>query len=370
MRVVLVAGARPNFVKIAPLRRTLAAHEGVEVMVVHTGQHYDDEMSATFFRELDIAEPERNLGVGSGSHAVQTAGVMSAFDAFLDEVDTDMVVVVGDVNSTVACSLTAVKRGIPVAHVEAGLRSFDWQMPEEINRLVTDRLSSLLFTPSRDGDENLRREGRPAGAIHFVGNVMVDTLLAFRAKAAKSDVLERLGVDGGSYAVLTLHRPSNVDTREAFSGMLDAFTVIAARIPIVYPMHPRSRKTLVEAGLMERAEAITGLIMTGPLGYLDFIELEARAAFAMTDSGGVQEETTVLGVPCLTLRPNTERPVTITEGTNTLVGTDPAAITAAAVHVLDGGGTTSARMPELWDGHAAGRIADIIHTSETGSRRQ
>ena len=370
MRVVLIAGARPNFVKIAPLRRALSGRDGVEVMVVHTGQHYDDEMSASFFRELEIAEPERNLGVGSGSHAAQTAGVMTAFDVFLDEVETDMVVVVGDVNSTVACSLTAVKRGIPVAHVEAGLRSFDWEMPEEINRLVTDRLSSLLFTPSRDGDENLLREGRPAEAIHFVGNVMADTLLAFRDRAASSDVLARLGVDAGGYAVLTLHRPSNVDTREAFSGMLDAFAEIAGRIPIVYPMHPRSRKTLAEAGLMERAEGIPGLITTGPLGYLDFIELEARAAFAMTDSGGVQEETTVLGVPCLTLRPNTERPVTITEGTNELVGTDPAAITAAAGRVLDGGVTVSGRVPELWDGRAAERIADIISTSQTESRRQ
>jgi UDP-N-acetylglucosamine 2-epimerase (non-hydrolysing) len=360
MRVVLIAGARPNFVKIAPLRRALGALAGVEVMVVHTGQHYDDEMSAAFFRDLEIAEPERNLGVGSGSHAVQTAGVMVAFDAFLDEVPTDMVVVVGDVNSTVACSLTAVKRGIPVAHVEAGLRSFDWEMPEEINRIVTDRLSSLLFTPSRDGDENLIKEGRPPEAIHFVGNVMVDTLLRFRDKAAESDVLDRLGVDEGGYAVLTLHRPRNVDTREAFSGMLGAFERIASRIPIVYPMHPRSRKTLVEAGLMERAEAMAGLMLTGPLGYLDFLELQARAAFAMTDSGGVQEETTVLGVPCMTLRPNTERPVTITEGTNELVGTDPAAIAEAATRLLDDGRTAQGRVPELWDGRAAERIADVI----------
>ena len=360
MQVVLIAGARPNFVKIAALRRALSGRGGTDVLVVHTGQHYDDEMSAAFFRDLEITEPERNLGVGSGSHAVQTAGVMTRFDAFLDEVATDMVVVVGDVNSTVACSLTAVKRGIPVAHVEAGLRSFDWAMPEEINRLVTDRLSSLLFTPSRDGDENLLREGRPAEAIHFVGNVMVDTLLRFRDRAARSDVLDRLGITGGEYAVLTLHRPRNVDTRQAFSGMLDAFAEIAGRVPIVYPMHPRSRKTLTEAGLLERAEAISGLIMTGPLGYLDFIELEARAGLVMTDSGGVQEETTVLGVPCLTLRPNTERPVTTTEGTNKLVGTNPDAITEAAAGILDKEKKVSGRLPELWDGHASERIADII----------
>ena len=360
MRVVLIAGARPNFVKIARLREALSGRDGIEVLVVHTGQHYDDEMSAGFFRDLEMDEPERNLGVGSGSHAVQTAGVMTGFDGFLDEVPTDMVVVVGDVNSTVACSLTAVKRGIPVAHVEAGLRSFDWEMPEEINRLVTDRLSSLLFTPSRDGDENLKREGRPAEAIHFVGNVMVDTLLRFRDKAAGSDVVERLGVVAGEYAVLTMHRPRNVDTRDAFAGLLGAFTEIAGRIPVVYPMHPRSRRTLGEVGLLERAEGISGLMMTGPLGYLDFIELQARARFVMTDSGGVQEETTVLGVPCLTLRPNTERPVTITEGTNTLVGTNPEAIMKAAGGILDEGYTLSGRLPELWDGHASERIADII----------
>jgi UDP-N-acetylglucosamine 2-epimerase (non-hydrolysing) len=360
MRVVLIAGARPNFVKIAPVRQALAGRAGVDVMVVHTGQHYDDAMSAAFFRELEIADPERNLGVGSGSHAVQTAGVMTAFDAFLDEVETDMVVVVGDVNSTVACSLTAVKRGIPVAHVEAGLRSFDWEMPEEINRLVTDRLSSLLFTPSRDGDENLLKEGRPAEAIHFVGNVMVDTLLKFREKAAGSDVLDRLGLEERGYAVLTLHRPRNVDSREAFGGMLDALETISSRVRVVYPMHPRSRKTLAEAGLMDRAEAMQGLTMTGPLGYLDFLELQARAMFAMTDSGGVQEETTVLGVPCLTLRPNTERPVTITHGTNTLVGTDPGAIVQAATRLLDGEAEVTGGVPELWDGHAAERIADVI----------
>ena len=367
MRVVLIAGARPNFVKIAPVRRALAERQGIEVMVIHTGQHYDDEMSAGFFRDLEIADPERNLGVGSGSHAAQTAGVMVAFDAFLDEVEVDMVVVVGDVNSTVACSLTAVKRGIPVAHVEAGLRSFDWEMPEEINRLVTDRLSSLLFTPSRDGDENLLKEGRPAEAIHLVGNVMVDTLLRFRDKAAQSDVLKRLALSEGGYAVLTLHRPRNVDSRDAFAGMLDALDTISGRIRVVYPMHPRSRKTLTEAGLMERAEAMAGLTMTGPLGYLDFLELEARAAFAMTDSGGVQEETTVLGVPCLTLRPNTERPVTITNGTNKLVGTEPVAIVEAAMRVLDGVDETAGGVPELWDGHAAERIADIVESYGRGS---
>jgi UDP-N-acetylglucosamine 2-epimerase (non-hydrolysing) len=360
MLVALIAGARPNFVKIAALERALRVRGGVEPMVVHTGQHYDDTMSAAFFKDLEISEPATNLGVGSGSHASQTGAIMAAFDGFLDETPVDLVVVVGDVNSTVACSLTAVKRHIPVAHVEAGLRSFDREMPEEINRIVTDSISSLLFTPSRDGDENLRREGRSQSAVHFVGNVMVDTLMRFREKASSSDILGRLGVTEGVYAVLTLHRPRNVDTREAFSEMLDAFERIGERITVVYPMHPRSRKTLSEVGLLERAESMGGLRMTSPLGYLDFLELEARAAFAMTDSGGVQEETTVLGVPCLTLRPNTERPVTISEGTNRLVGTAPEAIVDAAEEILDGEHEVPGRLPELWDGHASERIADVI----------
>jgi UDP-N-acetylglucosamine 2-epimerase (non-hydrolysing) len=367
LRTALIAGARPNFVKIAPLREALAARRGLDVLVVHTGQHYDDDMSAAFFRELEIPEPDANLEVGSGSHAVQTGRIMQAFDAFLDGVPIDMVVVVGDVNSTVACSLTAAKRSIPVAHVEAGLRSFDWEMPEEINRVVTDRLSSLLFTPSRDADENLKREGAAPGSIHFVGNVMVDTLLKFRAKASDSDVVERLGLESGAYSVLTLHRPRNVDDTASFASMLDAFESIAARIPIVYPMHPRSRKMLDDAGLARRAEEMRGFMMTPPLGYLDFVELEAEAAFVMTDSGGVQEETTVLGVPCLTLRPNTERPVTIKNGTNTLVGTDGPAIVRAAERLLGEGPDVRGEVPELWDGRAAERIADIIEASGGGS---
>jgi len=360
MRVALIAGARPNFVKIAPLMGALSARVGVEPLVVHTGQHYDDAMSAGFFRDLEMDEPARNLGVGSGSHAAQTAGIMTAFDSFLDELALDMVVVVGDVNSTVACSLTAVKRGIPVAHVEAGLRSFDRGMPEEVNRVVTDAVSSLLFTPSRDGDENLRREGRPESAIHFVGNVMVDTLMRFREKASGSDIVSRLGLEERRFAALTLHRPGNVDTREAFEGLLGAFEKVAARVPVVYPMHPRSRKTLSDLGLLERAEAIGGLMMTGPLGYLDFLELESRALFVMTDSGGVQEETTVLGVPCLTLRPNTERPVTISEGTNVLVGTSPDVIVREATAIIDEERERPGRLPELWDGRASERIADVI----------
>jgi UDP-N-acetylglucosamine 2-epimerase (non-hydrolysing) len=361
VRIALVAGARPNFVKIAPLRAALSKREGLEALVVHTGQHYDDEMSAAFFRDLSIPEPDYYLGVGSASHAVQTARIMEAFDGLLDEEPFDLVVVVGDVNSTVACSLTAVKRSVPVAHVEAGLRSFDWSMPEEINRLLTDAVSAHLFTPSRDADENLRREGREPADIHFVGNVMVDTLVQFQGRArAESGALSELGLTDGGYAVLTLHRPRNVDDPAAFGALLGALEDIARQLPIVYPVHPRSRRMLETSGLSERARAIDGLILTDPLGYLDFIALEERARFVMTDSGGVQEETTVLGVPCLTLRPNTERPVTVKEGTNRVVGTDPAAIVAAA-RVAGGGGVRSAtRTPELWDGHAAERIADIL----------
>jgi UDP-N-acetylglucosamine 2-epimerase (non-hydrolysing) len=365
MRVALIAGARPNFVKIAALKRALCERGGFDVIVVNTGQHYDDEMSTMFLRQLEIGQPDIDLNVGSGSHAVQTARIMVTFDSFLDDTSIDMAVVVGDVNSTIACSLTAVKRAVPVAHVEAGLRSRDWRMPEEINRLVTDTLSSLLFTPSRDADENLKREGHPEDSIHFVGNVMVDTLLRFRDRALESDVLKRLEVRAGEYAVLTLHRPDNVDEAGAFSGMLDAVARIAHDIPIVYPMHPRSSKMMIELGLIDRAESTAGLRLTGPMSYLEFIGLASRAMFVMTDSGGVQEETTVLGVPCLTLRPNTERPITITEGTNRLVGTDPGKIVEAAALVMSGRWDAPGHVPELWDGRAAERIADVL--SEGGS---
>ncbi|MBD3348762.1 MAG: UDP-N-acetylglucosamine 2-epimerase (non-hydrolyzing) [Candidatus Eisenbacteria bacterium] len=361
MRVVLIAGARPNFVKIAPLRDALETRASVEPVIVHTGQHYDDIMSAAFFRELSIPAADFNLGVGSASHAIQTAKIMQSFDRFLDDHPTDLVAVVGDVNSTVACSLTAVKRRIPVAHVEAGLRSFDWSMPEEINRVVTDAVSSLLFTPSRDADENLLKEGRPREAIHFVGNVMVDTLLKFRERAlANEELLFNLNLTPREYAVLTLHRPANVDERGAFEGILGALEETAEELPIVYPMHPRSVKTLEAVGLGDRARSIEGLRLTPPMGYLDFIMLEANARMVMTDSGGVQEETTVLGVPCLTLRPNTERPVTVTEGTNRVVGTDREAIVSAAREVLAREETPSAEAPELWDGRAAERIARIL----------
>jgi UDP-N-acetylglucosamine 2-epimerase (non-hydrolysing) len=361
MRIALIAGTRPNFVKIASVRNALALRPIFETILVHTGQHYDEAMSESFFRELEIPEPDVNLDVGSASHAVQTGRIMDAFDGFLDGEEIGLVIVVGDVNSTLACSLTAVKRGIPVAHVEAGLRSFDWTMPEEINRIVTDAVSSFLFTPSRYGDENLAREGRPPESIFFVGNVMVDTLLRFREKANQtSRVLSKLGLSPHGYAVLTLHRPSNVDDRASLQGLLAALAEIAAEVPVVYPVHPRTKRSLEATGLLSDAESIGGLLMIGPLGYLDFIELESQARLVMTDSGGVQEETTVLGVPCLTLRPNTERPVTVTQGTNTVIGTDPETIVEAALGALEADVGAAGPLPELWDGKASERIADIL----------
>ena len=360
-KAVLVAGARPNFVKLAPIRRELTRRERFGVVVVHTGQHYDDPMSAAFFRDLNIPEPECSLGVGSASHAVQTARIMEAFDGFLDREPADVVIVVGDVNSTVAAALTAVKRSVPVAHVEAGLRSFDRTMPEEINRIVTDAVSSLLFTPSLGAGDNLLREGRPADRIHFVGNVMVDTLLDTRARAEESsDVLRRFGLGVREYAVLTLHRPANVDDPETLRGIVRAVRAVGEEIPVIYPMHPRSRRMMAESGLSGEPGETRGLMLVDPLGYLDFLKLEANARLVMTDSGGIQEETTVLGVPCLTLRPNTERPVTVSDGTNRVVGTERASIESAARRVLSESMPATDRVPPLWDGGTSVRIADVL----------
>lgn len=360
MRALLAAGARPNFVKIAALLRAFEAR-GFEQRVCHTGQHYDDAMSAAFFRDLDIPEPDFDLGIGSAPHAVQIGRIMEAFDGLLDARPFDLVVVVGDVNSTVACALAAVKRGLPVAHVEAGLRSFDRRMPEEVNRVVTDAISDLLFTPSRDADENLLREGRPASSIHLVGNVMVDTLDRLRERARSDSTIRRdLGLEHRGYAVLTLHRPANVDDAGSFEGVLAAVERISSEIPVVYPVHPRSRDALEANGLAGRAAGIDGLTLVDPLGYLDFVALESEATFVMTDSGGVQEETTVLGVPCLTLRGNTERPVTVTEGTNRVVGSAPDAIFDAAKEIMESRDARSPRRPDLWDGSASARIADVL----------
>ena len=354
MKVLNVVGARPNFMKIAPIVEAIRNSAGVHGRLVHTGQHYDTGMSDVFFSDLGIPKPDVHLGVGSGSHAEQTARVMIAFEKACLEEKPDLILVVGDVNSTMACTLVGAKLLIPVAHVEAGLRSGDRTMPEEVNRLVTDALADLLFTTSRDADENLAREGVDRAKIHFVGNVMIDTLLKHRVKAAQLDMLSSLGVKPEGYALVTLHRPSNVDDPAVFTGILEALRVIAETLPVVFPIHPRSRKKIEEFGLDPGRVRITD-----PFGYLEFLNLTSNARIVLTDSGGLQEETTILRVPCLTLRHNTERPVTITHGTNILVGPDRDKILEAYRRVMSGD-WKPAGPPELWDGHAAERIVEVI----------
>lgn len=358
MKIVNVCGARPNFMKIAPLMRAFGEQPAIRPYLVHTGQHYDEAMNQRFFDELRIPPPDVNLGVGSQSHAQQTAAIMRSFEPVVLEQKPDAVLVVGDVNSTVACALVAVKLHIPVFHVEAGLRSNDRRMPEEINRIVTDVLSDLLFVTEPSGAENLRREGIDPRKIHFVGNVMIDTLRTFQKMAADSTILKTLNLSPRAFAVLTLHRPDNVDDAGKFGRLLDALEPIQRTHPIVFPVHPRTRVNLDRNGLAARLEKTPGLRLIEPLGYLDFLKLLDSAALVLTDSGGIQEETTVLGVPCLTLRENTERPITIEQGTNQLVGTDPQRILAAYRTALSRERTP--RVPDLWDGRAAERIVDVI----------
>ncbi len=359
MRILVVAGARPNFVKVAPVIKTLKQMSRAEVALVHTGQHYDYNMSAAFFEELFIPAPDIFLGVGSGSHGEQTARILSAFEEVLLKDPPAAVVVVGDVNSTLACTLGAAKCGVPVAHVEAGLRSFDRTMPEEINRVLTDALADYLFTHSPDADENLRREGAPEERIFRVGNVMIDTLREYEAAARARDVAGRLGLQAGGYAVCTLHRPSNVDDPGTLRTVVQILTDLQSECPVVFPMHPRTRTRLETFGLADVLLEQKNLQAIDPLGYLDFIGLMATAALVLTDSGGVQEETTALGIPCLTMRECTERPVTVTLGTNAVVGTDPKRILAAARRVLKRDWPRGI-LPEGWDGHAAERIAAVL----------
>jgi UDP-N-acetylglucosamine 2-epimerase (non-hydrolysing) len=351
MRVICVAGARPNYMKVKPVMDALE-ERGADVILVHTGQHYDAAMNDVFFTDLRIRPPDHCLGAGSGSHATQTSRVMTAFEPLAGQLRPDIVVVVGDVNSTLACALVTAKSGALLAHVEAGLRSRDWAMPEEINRVVTDRISDYLFAPSADAVANLRAEGHRADQIHLVGNVMVDTLLANLDRARASDVLSRLGLQPGEYALVTMHRPANVDDPAALSGLLSALDEVARACPLVLPAHPRAAQQLQKAGISDRVQVIP------PAGYLDFIALQAAARLVLTDSGGVQEETTVLGVPCLTLRDNTERPITLTEGTNQLVGRDPERIVKTALSVLQA--PPPPRSPALWDGRAGQRTAAAL----------
>lgn len=357
MRIVAVVGARPNFVKIAPILAELGQYPYVTTTLVHTGQHYDAQMSDAFFANLEIPRPDVNLKVESGGAVTQIADIMTRLEPIIDSARPHVVVVVGDVNSTVAAALTAVKLGRPVAHIEAGLRSFDRGMPEEVNRVLTDAVSDLLFTTEASAGENLAREGVAADRIHFVGNVMIDTLFRYREKARESRVLDRLALTAGGYTALTLHRPSNVDDEGTLALLLGAVARIQAEVPVVFPVHPRTRRRLEAlAGILP---PMPGLHLVEPLSYLDFVQLMAEARCVLTDSGGIQEETTALGIPCLTLRHNTERPVTVTRGTNRIVGTDPEAIYQSWREVADGK-WPAGELPEQWDGKAAGRIVRTL----------
>ncbi|MGV7221053.1 MAG: non-hydrolyzing UDP-N-acetylglucosamine 2-epimerase [Nitrospinales bacterium] len=357
MKIINVVGTRPNFIKIAPVMEQMLIADGIEPLLLHTGQHYDSNMNQVFFDQLGIPRPDIDLGVGSGTLSSQLAEIIKLFDPILEKENPDAVLVVGDVSSTVACALAASYRRIPIIHVEAGLRSFDMDMPEEINRLVTDRLSDLLFTTESCAAINLQREGVDSRKIHFVGNVMVDTLLKHRKIADEtSDILTHLKLEKRNYAVMTLHRPSNVDHMDVLTPIMKAIAEISTKIKIIFAMHPRTKKMMREFGLDNLLNSIT---IVEPQSYLDMLKLMNNAKMVLTDSGGMQEETSVLAVPCLTIRKNTERPVTVDEGSNTLVGTEGKDILKAADEIFSNGGK-SGRCPDLWDGCAAKRIVNII----------
>ncbi|NGP88310.1 non-hydrolyzing UDP-N-acetylglucosamine 2-epimerase [Fodinibius halophilus] len=362
MKIMNVASARPNFMKVAPLLEEYKNHEEIESQLLHTGQHYDYEMSKIFFDELGIPKPDFHLGVGSGSHAEQTAKVMVEFEKVLQEEQPDWVVVVGDVNPTMACTIVANKMGIKVAHVEAGLRSYDRDMPEEINRVLTDSIADLLLTPSIDGNMNLIKEGIPEEKIRFVGNIMIDTLFNMRERSDESTILGDLGIDKKGYGLVTLHRPSNVDQEDTLSNFVTILEETSKDLSLVWPVHPRSKNNAEKFGLWDRLQDIKDLHLLEPVGYLDNVCLMNNARLVLTDSGGIQEETTALGVPCLTARENTERPITITEGTNTLVGTDPDVILDHIEKHLQNGiaGNKDLPKPLYWDGNTAKRIVKAI----------
>ena len=357
-KIVEVAAARPNFMKIAPVHRALAGSDILDPVLVHAGQHYDPQMSDVFFRDLDLPEPDIHLTSGSGSHATQTAEVLQGLEPHLIEIQPAAVVVVGDVNATLASALCAVKLGVPVVHVEAGLRSWRRDMPEEINRVVTDSISDLLLAPSDDAVENLLREGHDRSHVHMVGNVMIDSLETVLPRARASTILQELGLEAGDYYVATLHRPTNVDDEEALDRLVDIFVAVAEVGRLVFPVHPRTMLLLRARSGYERLER-AGVILCPPLGYIDFLGLLAASAAVLTDSGGIQEETTVLGVPCLTLREETERPVTVTDGTNHVVGTNRSDVLRVLAEAAVAAPAIS-RRPLLWDGHAGVRIGALI----------
>ena len=363
-KILLIVGARPNFMKMAPLYFEMAQTAGIEPVIVHTGQHYDYAMSQAFFEDLELPQPHHHLEVGSGTHAEQTAKVMIEFEKVLVEEKPDLVVVFGDVNSTVACSLTAKKLHVPVAHVEAGLRSFDERMPEEINRRVTDAISDLLFTPSTDGDENLRCEGADHGRVCCVGNIMIDsvvTILGRISPAQEAETLQRLGLQQGNYALVTLHRPSNVDAADSLREILQYLNRLAERIAVVFPMHPRTKKNIKNFGIEMAFN--DGFRIIEPVRYREFITLQKNSRFVLTDSGGIQEETTFLKLPCLTLRPNTERPITVTQGTNELV--DMSNVEEKSDRILSSN-WKEGTVPPLWDGKTAQRIVQAVQEFEKG----
>lgn len=358
IKIISVVGARPNFMKIAPLHRAFLKHsDKIDHLICHTGQHYDEKMSKVFFDDLELPKPHYYLGIGSGSHAEQTGKIMIEFEKILLKEKPDYILVVGDVNSTIACSLTASKLHIKVIHVEAGLRSGDRLMPEEINRVLTDAISDHLFVTEKSGMENLKHEGVSDDKVHFVGNVMIDSLAYYLEKAKKSDIHQKYELEKGNYVVVTLHRPSNVDNLDQMSNLVNLLNTVAERRKLIFPIHPRTKKNLEEFGKLN--ELHENVILTDPIGYLDFLALTSNAELILTDSGGIQEESTYLGIQCITLRTSTERPVTVDVGTNQLLGTDLARALDAAMEVLTGN-KKAGRRPELWDGHAAERIADII----------
>jgi len=359
MKIINIVGARPNFIKIAPIMHRMRKSPVIEPILLHTGQHYDIEMSKRFFEELNIPTPDISLEVGSDTHAKQVARIMERFDDVCDREKPDGILVVGDVNSTMACSLVAAKKGIKIIHVEAGIRSFDREMPEEINRMVTDAITDLLLPPSRDAVENLLHEGHSTSKIHLVGNIMIDTLMDSQPSIMKSEILQVLGVEERKYALVTLHRPSNVDDITTFKRILKALAKIQERLPVVFPVHPRTRKILENPELKSLVNNMTGLKLCDPLGYFDFGRLVAGCRMVITDSGGIQEESTVYGIPCITIRENTERPITLSEGTNELAGTDTAKIIRFAEQIIEGKWKTG-KIPELWDGHTAERIIECI----------
>jgi UDP-N-acetylglucosamine 2-epimerase (non-hydrolysing) len=359
MKILSIVGTRPNFMKIAALADEFE-RKGVEHVLIHTGQHYDKEMSKLFFDDLKIPKPNLNLGIGSGSFGEQTANIILQLEKVLINEKPDLVVVVGDVNSTFAGALIAKHLGIKVAHVESGLRSFDMAMPEEINRMLTDKISDFLFTTEESGNKNLLKEGVDKNKIFFVGNVMIDTLLKHKEKSNQSQILKKLGIKKSDYCVLTLHRPSNVDNADNFRNVLEILEKVQDKIKIVFPIHPRTRKNMESLGLGDKIKSMKNLVITDPCGYLDFLCLMSNSRFVLTDSGGIQEETTVLGVPCITLRDNTERPVTVEQGTNLLVSTDKIKVIEKSLDIIDNKIKIKGRVPNLWDGKAAERIVKIL----------